>query len=138
MRDAVYTWTSFIGCLASITGRSSAFWIASGVCAEQRRTSNRTARRMAPLQVSRVIMISMTRRTFVAATAAASLAQAKKLATIGVQLYTVRSILPEKPAETLEAIDKLDYRECEVVRANVDKIWDSLKRTKLRPVSIHL
>jgi hypothetical protein len=56
------------------------------------------------------------RRTFLQAGAAAALAgvlPAKTLQTVGVQLYTVRSVLPEKPAETLRAIDAIGYREIE-------------------------
>lgn len=77
------------------------------------------------------------RRTFLA-TAAASLATAKTLQTIGVQLYTVRSVLPEKPVETLKALEQIGYRECEVVGRDLDKIWSSLKQTSLKPVSVHL
>jgi sugar phosphate isomerase/epimerase len=82
------------------------------------------------------------RRNFIAASGAAlvagTLADAKTLPTIGVQLYTVRSILPEKPLETLKAIEQMGYREAEVVGNSVEKIWDSLKQTSLKPVSIHL
>lgn len=83
----------------------------------------------------------MIRRTFLktaAMAAGASVASAKKLQTLGVQLYTVRSILPEKPLETLKALDEMGYREAEVVRASMDKIWDSLKQTRLKPVSLHI
>ncbi|MCC6392389.1 MAG: TIM barrel protein [Bryobacterales bacterium] len=89
------------------------------------------------------IMKAMKRRAFLAsasltAAAAAIPASAKALSTVGVQLYTVRSILPEKPLETLKAIEQIGYRECEVTRAGIDKIWPSLKQTLLKPVSIHL
>lgn len=81
----------------------------------------------------------MNRRHFLAATsAAATSAFAKSLPAIGVQLYTVRSIINEKPMEVLGAIEKLGYREVEVVRASIGAIWDSLKRTQLKPVSIHI
>lgn len=81
----------------------------------------------------------MNRRQFVAATAAAAtIAQARTLNSVGVQLYTVRSVINENPAEVLGAIEKIGYREVEVVRANIDKIWDSLKKTQLKPVSLHI
>jgi sugar phosphate isomerase/epimerase len=76
--------------------------------------------------------------TLAASTAGASVADAKKLQTLGVQLYTVRGILPEKPLETLKAIEQMGYREVEVVRASMDKIWESLKQTSLKPVSLHI
>jgi sugar phosphate isomerase/epimerase len=62
----------------------------------------------------------------------------RQIKTIGAQLYTVRSILPEKPAETLKAIDAIGYREAEAVFAGLDKIWPALQATRLKPVSIHL
>jgi sugar phosphate isomerase/epimerase len=55
-----------------------------------------------------------------------------------VQLYTVRSIIESDPATVLGAIDKIGYREAEVTQGNIMKIWDSLKQTKLKPVSVHL
>jgi len=60
------------------------------------------------------------------------------LKTVGAQLYTVRNVLPKKPQETLEALDKIGYREAEVAGAGLDQIWPSLKKTRLKPVSIHL
>ncbi len=64
--------------------------------------------------------------------------QAKQLRTIGVQLYTVRTVLPQKPAETLKAIDAIGYREAEATFAGLDQIWPALESTHLKPVSIHL
>ncbi len=81
----------------------------------------------------------MTRRNFLAATAAAAATlQAKTLASVGVQLYTVRSIIDAKPMETLKALEEIGYREAEVTLAGIDKIWPSLLRTKLKPVSLHM
>ena len=54
------------------------------------------------------------------------------------QLYTVRGVLPEKPAETLRALADIGYREAELVGATMAKIWPSLKQTPLKPVSVHL
>jgi sugar phosphate isomerase/epimerase len=65
-------------------------------------------------------------------------ARGARLRTLGVQLYTVRSVLPEKPAETLRAIDGIGYREAEATFAYLDRIWPALKATRLNPVSIHL
>ncbi len=72
------------------------------------------------------------------AAAIAATANARPLKTIGVQLYTVRTILPAKPAETLQALDSIGYREAEVTFATLDQIWSPLKATKLKPVSLHL
>jgi sugar phosphate isomerase/epimerase len=81
----------------------------------------------------------MTRRNFLAATAAAAATlQAKTLASVGAQLYTVRSIIDAKPMETLKALEEIGYREAEVTLAGIDKIWPSLLRTKLKPVSLHM
>jgi sugar phosphate isomerase/epimerase len=67
-----------------------------------------------------------------------SVTRGAQLKAIGVQLYTVRTILPEKPAEVLRAIDAIGYREAEATFAGLDKIWPALKATNLKPVSIHL
>jgi sugar phosphate isomerase/epimerase len=82
--------------------------------------------------------MSADRRQFLAAAALALPAWARKLKPIGVQLYTVRSVLPKEPLETLRAIEKIGYREVEVVGASMDEIWPSLKQTSLKAVSVHL
>jgi len=83
-----------------------------------------------------------TRRQFLQAGSAAAVlslsAQAKQLSAVGVQLYTVRSILPKQPAETLKAIEAIGYREVEATFDNLDRIWPALQATSLKPVSIHL
>ena len=79
------------------------------------------------------------RRSFLslAATPAFSaFARAPKV--VGVQLYTVRHILPKKPLETLRAIEQIGYREVEVTADDMDAIWGSLKQTSLKAVSAHL
>ena len=63
---------------------------------------------------------------------------ARQLQAIGVQLYTVRSILPQKPAETLQAIKAIGYREIEATYAGLDRIWPAIQESGLKPVSIHL
>jgi sugar phosphate isomerase/epimerase len=82
------------------------------------------------------------RREFLQASSAAALlsmsASAKQLQTVGVQLYTVRTVLPKQPAETLRAIEAIGYREVEATFDNLDRIWPALQATGLKPVSIHL
>ena len=82
------------------------------------------------------------RREFLqASTLAATLcaaARGKQLQAIGVQLYTVRTVLPQKPAEVLGAIDEIGYQEVEATYAGLDTIWPALLATRLKPVSIHL
>src|SRR5215469_5941694 len=87
-------------------------------------------------------MVMTSRRRFLQSSAlAAALGEAlhaRRLETIGVQLYTVRSLLPDKAAETLRAINDIGYREAEATFAGLDRIWPALEATKLKPVSIHL
>lgn len=81
----------------------------------------------------------MLRRYFLAAAAGSALpAPAARLKTIGVQLYTVRSVIGEKPNETLQALDEIGFRECEAIYASLPAIWTSLKQTKMKPVSLHM
>jgi sugar phosphate isomerase/epimerase len=84
----------------------------------------------------------LSRRRFVQtstlAAALASAARAKKLQTVGVQLYTVRTILPEKPAETLRAIDSMGYREVEGNIADLGKIVPGLEGLHMKLVSLHM
>src|SRR5580700_4208170 len=85
-------------------------------------------------------MYSVSRRSFLATSVGATAASlhAKALATVGVQLYTVRTILPKKPLETLRAIEQIGYREVECTADGLDGIWPSLKQTSLKPVSVHM
>lgn len=81
----------------------------------------------------------MLRRRFLAAGAASAVRlPGAKLTTVGVQLYTLRNIINEKPLEVLQALERIGFRECEVIQGNMDKIWDSLRQTRLKPVSLHL
>ena len=82
--------------------------------------------------------MSLTRRTFAAALSAAPLLPAKTLTSIGVQLYTVRTILPNNPLEVLKAIEAMGYKEVEAVGRDLPKMGDALKQTSLNPVSTHL
>jgi sugar phosphate isomerase/epimerase len=63
---------------------------------------------------------------------------ADKLSNIGVQLYTVRNVILDNPAQVLKKIEEIGYREVELVWASMDKIWAELKKTSLKPVSVHL
>jgi sugar phosphate isomerase/epimerase len=83
-------------------------------------------------------MPAIGRRSFLTLAATAVSARARALKVVGVQLYTVRSILPLKPLETLRAIEQIGYREVEVTADNLDAIWPSLQQTSLKAVSEHL
>ena len=85
-------------------------------------------------------MDSISRRSFLTTATAATAASlhARAFPTVGVQLYTVRRILPEKPLETLRAIEQMGYREVECTADHLDDIWPSLKETSLKAVSVHL
>jgi sugar phosphate isomerase/epimerase len=85
----------------------------------------------------------ISRRQFVQiAPAAALLARthlsAAQLRTIGVQLYTVRGVLPKQPADTLKAIRDIGYGEIEATYGGLDKIWPAVAASGLKPVSLHL
>jgi len=85
-------------------------------------------------------MHSVSRRSFLATAAitSATSLEARALKVVGVQLYTVRRVLPQKPLETLRAIEKIGYREVECTQDGLDAIWPSLKETSLKAPSIHL
>ena len=81
------------------------------------------------------------RRQFLqAATIAAftSAARAAHLKTLGVQLYTVRTLMPVKPEETLKAIRAIGYQEVEATWDNFDKIFPMMKPAGLNAVSMHV
>jgi len=84
----------------------------------------------------------ISRRAFLQASSAAAafgrFARAAKLGDIGVQLYTVRTVLPAKMEETLGAIEAAGYREIEATWAGLDKLVEAMKSTRLKPVSVHL
>ncbi|MFN7650200.1 MAG: hypothetical protein ACK5UT_22115, partial [Acidobacteriota bacterium] len=83
-------------------------------------------------------MQTLSRRTFVAASAAALTLEAKSLKTFGAQLYSLRSIIDKDPLAVLQGLEAAGYTEAEVIRGNMDKIWSALKQTKLKPVSLHI
>ncbi len=79
------------------------------------------------------------RRSFLGLLAAsAAVSNARTLSAIGVQLYTVRGILPQNPLEVLKAIEQIGYREVELTADNLEKVFAAVKQTSLKPVSIHL
>jgi sugar phosphate isomerase/epimerase len=82
------------------------------------------------------------RREFLQATSLAvalsAAGRAAQLKTLGVQLYTVRTVLPQKAQETLNAIRAIGYQEAEATYAGLDAIWPALEASGLKPVSIHL
>lgn len=63
---------------------------------------------------------------------------AKTLKNIGVQLYTVRSLMPNDMAGTLKSIADLGYREVEVVGRDLDALVPELQRVGLKAVSMHI
>ncbi len=84
-------------------------------------------------------MLNLHRRGFLAAlTVSAVPSFARTLKTVGVQLYTLRTVLPQKPLETLKALEEIGFTEAEVIGGSLDAIWPSLMQTKLKPVSVHL
>jgi len=79
------------------------------------------------------------RRSFLAmAAAGAASLYARALEVVGVQLYTVRRVLPKHPLETLRAIEQIGYKEVECTGDTLDAMWDALQKTSLKPVSLHL
>lgn len=77
-------------------------------------------------------------KTSALAAAISKYAGAAKLKDIGVQLYTVRSVLPQKPAEVLNGIRSIGYTQIEGTLAGFDKIFPAVKSAGLKPVSMHL
>jgi sugar phosphate isomerase/epimerase len=81
------------------------------------------------------------RREFLQAATLAALsatARAAQLKTIGVQLYMVRDVLPQKPAEVLNAIRAIGYREVETSWADYDKIRPMVEASGLKAPSMHI
>lgn len=83
-------------------------------------------------------MTSITRRRFAAAALLpAARIRAARLERIGAQLYTLRTVLPKQPLETLRALEQIGYAEVEVVANQMKLIWDALRQTRLKPVALH-
>jgi sugar phosphate isomerase/epimerase len=87
---------------------------------------------------------SLSRRTFLGASAAAgvlvSRASARNLAPsrIGVQLYTLRSVMPAKDAEVLHQIAEIGYREIEGDYDTLMRVSSMAKADGLTAVSCHV
>jgi sugar phosphate isomerase/epimerase len=84
----------------------------------------------------------MTRRVFLASTAAGTLAirasGALAPARLGVQLYTVRNLMPAKDDEVLRGIAAIGYKEVEGDHDTLMRVASTLKTLGLAPVSCHL
>ena len=81
----------------------------------------------------------VSRRTFLAAAAAVSVpASARTLTNIGVQLYTVRKVLPKDPLGVVRQVQAIGYKEAEVIPDELDITMEALKQTSLKAVSLHL
>ncbi|MEJ7618693.1 MAG: sugar phosphate isomerase/epimerase [Pyrinomonadaceae bacterium] len=63
---------------------------------------------------------------------------AKTLKNIGVQLYTVRDLMPKDAPGTLKALAGLGYKEVEVIGRNLDQLAPELQRVGLKPISMHI
>ena len=57
---------------------------------------------------------------------------------LGVQLYTVRSVIDKDPGTILREIKEIGYTEVEATYADLDQIGPALKDSGLRPVSVHI
>jgi sugar phosphate isomerase/epimerase len=57
---------------------------------------------------------------------------------LGVQVYTVRSVMPEKGAETLRAIAAIGYKEVEINFDDAKKFAAVLKETGLKATGSHI
>ncbi|MDQ6700540.1 MAG: hypothetical protein M3Z36_10190, partial [Acidobacteriota bacterium] len=88
-------------------------------------------------------MNRISRRSWIgaAATALTGVRQgwsAKFTRPIGVQLYTVRNVLPAAAEPTLRAIAGIGYREVEIALADLPRLAPMLKEDGLRAVSCHI
>jgi sugar phosphate isomerase/epimerase len=64
--------------------------------------------------------------------------EALRAANLGVELYTVRSIITNNPAQVLKSIHEMGYKEVEAVFASLGAIGPALKDSGLKPVSVHV
>lgn len=78
--------------------------------------------------------------TVAGATAGAALlpVSAKTLKSIGLQLYTLRTILTQNPLEIMRTVAQIGYREAELTTQNLDQVLAAVKQTAVRPVSLHM
>ena len=80
--------------------------------------------------------MSLSRRALLSSSFALSALRAAWNKPLGVQLYTVRTLLPKQPRETLEAIAKMGYAEVEAGRAQMEPLGAFFKEFKLATPSI--
>lgn len=81
-----------------------------------------------------------TRRGLVAALTASPLALAKKKGfskTVGVQLYTLRNVLPKDADGVLKTVAEIGYKEVEILRKDLAAFDPILKKYGLRAISGH-
>ncbi|MGD0497737.1 MAG: sugar phosphate isomerase/epimerase [Bryobacteraceae bacterium] len=84
-------------------------------------------------------MLKIGRRSFLGLVAAsAGVSYARSLSTVGVQLYTVRTIIGADPLGVLRSIEQIGYKEVELSTTDLDRVSAALKQTSLKPVSLHL
>lgn len=55
----------------------------------------------------------------------------------GIQLYTLRRVMGERPKETIEALAAIGFREAEVTQGQLGTIGGELRRLGIQPVSGH-
>ncbi|MFN7920137.1 MAG: sugar phosphate isomerase/epimerase [Bryobacteraceae bacterium] len=84
----------------------------------------------------------ITRRSF-SAGLAGSIASASAFAArftkpLGVQLYTVRDVMPKQPKETIQEIAKIGFKEIEGTWAGFENVLPMLREAGLKPVSLHV
>ena len=64
--------------------------------------------------------------------------EALRAANLGAELYTVRSLITNNPAQVLKSIQEMGYKEVEAVFASLGAIGPALKDSGLKPVSVHV
>lgn len=80
----------------------------------------------------------MTRRGMISAVAAAApLAFAAKGKPLGVQLYTIRGLVPAKARESLQALAQIGFKEVETLRSINATVLPLCKEFGLKPVAAH-
>lgn len=80
---------------------------------------------------------SLSRRSFLGAAGAASLLPAAPLKAIGLQLYTLRNVLPKAPDATLEKVAALGYKEVEAIRDSLATVAPIARKLGLAIPSCH-
>ena len=78
-----------------------------------------------------------TRRELIAALAAAGVAFGKKGKALGVQLYTIRGLVPAKAREAIQALSQIGFKEAETIRATHAIVLPLCKEFGIKPVAAH-